>query len=527
MNKKLVLVLGFVLGFALMGAASIARADPDCPDFFSSCVFTDGFDTDADDWRNVENAQITWLSSKTFSLGLFEPHQATGLIQIDSGTANDFRIGRTTWLDAGAYRLNFRFTAEYELFTQYYVVWIYNDTTGETVQVWNSSGYDTQEFYNNFRDLTTGELVIANPGYYRIVLRVSEVTYPFYLDHAVMGRVNSNLTPGAPTYTPMPTTVPQSTPMPTPSALSCLVNDDADLVPSAQRFAYFYDAGVSPNFSPYWGRNSSAVTNGLIGFDGNEDFSSSSRSSVLLPNSTNTTTIDTRAAWILSPTWQIASTYFVFGQATAISVTTGTTQYIQVYAKDSGVWEFVGEQAVSGFYWYQFAFTDTSPSAVTQIAFVARRDDGATDGGVYADLFYVYGHEFLAPRCDGQWWNMQDGSLTLLGSVIPGSTTVMVPADRACPADINEANNFWGPIIANLTLFTDQLFALAPGHVPGNMRQIGRNLIESPVPAFFRLISVLFDLRVPMTLFGIALAMESARVLLVVFQMLKKTLPFI
>lgn len=534
-KRKFAIVIATVLSVALLGAASLASADPSCPSIFSECVVTDGFDTDLDGWENVDNSELTWLSSKTFLLGNDDVFYGQGVLQAQSRTANSFSFGKNMYMEPGAYRLQFRFTAEFQLVPSlvgYYVVNIVNFTTGEIVDTFDSStgnnfftgaGGAGNIYFGDFQTLTTDEMNIPSSGMYRVVVNVTDIVYPFYLDTMIIGKVNSNLTPGAPTYTPIPTGQPQATPQATPIGITCNDSDDSDLVPSNQRFAYFYDSGAVQGVdrSRYWSRNSPLVTDGSI------DFSGSGRLSVQIPNSVNTTTIDSRPAWVFSPTTQIANTYYIYGHAMAISLPVGNTQYIQVYAKDSGVWEYVGEMSVSGWYWYEFTFTDTTPSAVTQIAFTARRNDDLSEGGVYVDTMYVYGHEYLKPRCDGQWWSMQDGALTLLGSSSPGSTTIMIPSDRECPPNIDEANNFWGPLISSLTLFTDQLFALAPAHIPGNMRIIGQNLIESPIPAFVRLFSVLFDLRVPMTLIGIGLAMESARVIIVVFQMLKKTIPFL
>jgi hypothetical protein len=88
-------------------------------------------------------------------------------------------------------------------------------------------------------------------------------------------------------------------------------------------------------------------------------------------------------------------------------------------------------------------------------------------------------------------------------------------------------NNFWGPLLAQLTVFLDNIYAFAPYHEPSSLTELVRNMIGSPIAVYLGVAATFFDLRIPLICIGIVLTLTIGRTIRGVWIIIKESIPFL
>lgn len=223
----------------------------------------------------------------------------------------------------------------------------------------------------------------------------------------------------------------------------------------------------------------------------------------------------------------LTRTLYLDGYARTGNIFAGVTHTLEVWAYDGATWTQEGEFTLLPNLWRPFHVA-ISPDIVI-VAVVGRRSDDLP-GVFIVDDFYIYDNLRLAKYCNGQFpdgtWNggqWDPGS----GGTDDGVNNIIWPGDKPCPGDIVAPNNFWGGLLAQLTLFLDSTFAFMPYHLPGSLTEMVRDKIASPVITFVVLAAVLIDFRVFVSVVGIFLTLEGARAIWSLWMFIKKSIPFL
>jgi len=531
MAKRL---LPLVVLIALAALAAPVQADPAC-DPYPSCPLTDGFDTDDDGWSGVDGTATAWASSQTFGV-VFQSSADGVLTAYDSITQLGGNIVKSVWLDPGSYVVNWRAATD--------VSWL-DPFAGGTVIVsarlpgggdYQTLGeFDPGRNQENFASWQTGEFVVDEAGMATVMIQwLLPQGHTIYFDHIIIGRitepVSGPFTPNPPTYTPGPTQPPQATPVPTQAVGPCIAEPAEDIVPASQRWAYLNDRGIAYDLKN-WGRTSAQVDQTQ-----QVNLYQSLSGAIRLPYSPSGDVMG-RPALVFTMTAPVSpTTAYLLSYAMADSLLSGQTAYVEVWALSGGTWASVGDTAINSRTWTPIVYTMTAGSGINAIAWAARRSDTPASAYVFLDRLYVYGHPDLMIRCDGTFPSVTVGAARSGMSGVPynpagdagSDATIIYPANKACPPDtLDVPNNFWGPLIAQLTLWLDRMTANYPSHAPSSMTSTASSLATSPALSYVSVVMAIVDFSPFLYGVGIVLALEGVRALWSVWMLIKRTTPFL
>jgi len=518
----------------LLVAAQTACGDYDC--FDESEFDTD--DPDHDGWvpangGNSMDTDLGWLETKTFG-ALWWATSADGVLTASGTSPTIYKI---VYLQPGTYRMVLRAGSD--------KVWgVIENTVFTRATPSGGVTFGTGSFIlgDSFETLITDEFSVASPG--DVIFELSgDSSATLYYDYIwIVASDTPTATPGP--GTPTATTIPPSA-TPIATATPFCIAAPATPTPGPPQFELTPTPSPTPNpftnwtvFDPFdyatlgdiWEVAGNGVYNSL-----NTGRGTSKPGAAFIPYSVDppgwTYAEMEREALIWQPSPVISDTAYVDGWARTDFVPQGTSVYIEIWYLDTDtlLWSQAATTQVSASNWYNFHHAITPTLEIAAIAFLSSRDDDATDGGVYLDDVYIYNDLDNAPYCDGSYPPGTDrhGSGDPVGSEPTTTTTISIPANRACPPDLEVPNNFWGPLLAQLTLFLDSIFAFAPGHTPGSLTQQTTDLVASPVGTYTLLASVFFDLRIPATAASLILLLEGVRAIWSVWLLVKKSIPFL
>ena len=555
--KHLLVLLIVSLLIILPVVTPYAQAQDDCG--YSDCTDVSNFDSDLDGWalERTSGATLEWLASKTFGM-LWWTSSADGVMK----SSGDGRVQKELYMQPGRYRILFRAGAD-----KFWNGWFFEDPYVVFKGQYGNTQYALPgiTLHQTFEDFTTGIFEIDNPGPVMIEA-VAFQPATMYFDYIWVVRDDTAGTPtpwatgGPPTKTPLagtPTPVPtQATPIATPTGQYC-VNAPTP-TPGPGQFATptaTATAGPSPTPAPnmswsYLDTFSQALLDWTV-FGNN----------VYMTNNANHTSSNTqdlaRSAFIgYNPTIALTTTdtftsaiafevsggftlpFYVDGWAMGDSLPIGETAYVELWARDEpeGLWFKIGEEQISPQHWYTFHLTVDEMAGgsgtVSAIAFLGRRSDDPGVGGIFLDDVYLYGDLENARRCDGTY---PTGTTILSSPVgrsdeVPGDKdgwTYDWPANKPCPPDIKVPNNFWGPLLAQVTVFLDNVYAMAPYHEPSSLTTMVQNFIGSPIAIYFGVAATFFNLRIPLLALGIVLVLNIGIMVRGVWMIIKESIPFL
>ncbi len=556
--KPLLVLLIVSLLIVLPIITPYAQAQDNCG--YSDCTDVSNFDTTLDGWglERTFGTTIEWLSSKVFGM-LWWTSSADGVMK----ATGDMRVQKELYMQPGRYRILWRAAADKQ-----WNGWFFQDPSVVFKAQYGNTLFalDAVVIGQSFEDVTSGTFDIDNPGPVMIEIFTVDVPATLYFDYIwivrddVAGTATPWATGGPPTKTPLagtPTPVPtQATPIATPTGQYC-VNAPTP-TPGPGQFATptaTATAGPSPTPAPntswsYLDTFSQALLDWTV-FGNN----------VYMTNNANHTSANTtdlaRSAFIgYNPSLVVTTTatftsaiafgvsggftlpFYVDGWAMGDSLPTGEEAYVELWARDEpeGVWFKVDEEQISAQHWYTFHFTVDAMAGgsgtVSAIAFLGRRTDDPGAGGIFLDDVYLYGDLDNARRCDGTY----PTGTTILSSPVgrsdevpgdEGGWTYNWPLNKPCPPDIKVPNNFWGPLLAQVTVFLDNIYAMAPYHEPSSLTELVKNMIGSPIAIYFGVAATFFNLRIPLLALSIVLVLNLGRVVRGVWMIIKESIPFL
>jgi hypothetical protein len=521
------------------------------------CSDVSDFDADVNGWalERTTGATLDWLESKSFGFWLWAS-TATGVLR----ASGDFRIQKQVYLEPGNYRILYRAAAD-----QQWNGWgfqnpslVFKGQTGNTIYALQPVTID-----QTFRDIRSEIFTVDNPGPVMIEAFTVETPATVYFDYIwVMNDSGATPTPdlstfAAPTRTPLSGT---ATPIPTqatpiPSATPYCVNAPTPTpgpggfatstpTPTAGpsptpgvNFSWSYLDTFSSNLLDWASFGNVYMTNNANHTPINE--TDLARSAFVAYNQTLSSpagTFTNALAFNNAATDGFTLPFYVDGWAQTDNLPTGQSAYVEVWAYDEpqSLWYKINQQQISPHNWYPFHITVDVPGGgsgeLRAFAFVARRTDDPTSGGIFIDDVYFYGDLDNAQRCDGSY---PGGTVVLsepfnpTGSGGGGGTRLEFPKDKPCPPDLNVPNNFWGPLLANLTLFLDGIFAFSPLHNNLNMAGTVHDLLNSPMVTYLQFMALFFDLRIPFAVIGVIVAINVANSIVALWLRIKEIIPFL
>jgi len=208
--------------------------------------------------------------------------------------------------------------------------------------------------------------------------------------------------------------------------------------------------------------------------------------------------------------------------ASADIVPVGEYAHIYIWLRD-GVdeqWYRVATRQVGAINWHPVQLgldtEATVPSGeISAVALTASRTDDPGGGWMYVDNWYLYNRTEYAPPCDGSY-PLEALPITSVGG-IPW------PADKPCPPSINQANNFWGPILTQFQVWLYNIFRDADLHTPGAWVAWGKLAIIEPMISILVYLGVLFDLSYVMLFVGLAMGVVMITLVILGWKALKRT----
>lgn len=500
-----------------------------CGDY--ECVDQSEFDTDDpthNGWQpsnggNHTDNVLGWVSRISFGI-FWWATSADGVLTVN-GSSPTFH--KTIYLQPGQYRIVTRVAKDLDLGGD--GLFAFATPPGTT-----SFGIGFFPIFNGFTTIVTDEFTVSSPGDVTFEL-AGETSTPLYFDYIwIVQSTTATPTPGA--GTPTATTVPAaSTPIPT-STPYC-ITASATATPGPPQFQLTPTVTPSPNpnnwtvlehfdyatLSSIWTVAGNGVYNSFSTGRG-----TSKPGAVFIPYSVAPGGWDytsmLRTALIWRPDTVLTDTIYADGWARADFVPVGTSVYAEVWTLDGGTlqWSQAYTTQVSSGTWYNFHYELTSAGGIVAVAFLSSRSDDATSGGIYLDDIYLYGDLENSPLCDGAYISPPAG-----GPEPPDTTPITFPGDKPCPPNLNVPNNFWGPLLANLTLFLDGLFAFSPLHTNLNLAGSVHDLLSSPIIIYLQLVAMFFDLRIPLAVLGVIIAINAADIIYNTWLKIKGAIPFL
>lgn len=526
----------------LFGFVGLAFATGPCGEY--TCVDQQEFDADdpnhggwlpSNGGDGLGDTELGWLARKSFGL-FWWATSANGVLTVKAvGQNTNTRFNKTVHVQPGVnYRVVMKVASDFASVGSGITVRA-TPPGGTTFQLGNvdaSDGFITFITPHNFN--------ITSPSDVNFEISDNiQAARTLYFDFIWIVESNIALpTPGP--GTPTATTVPDSA-TPIPTSTPYCVTSTATPTPGAPQFELTPTATPTPIAKPF-----RVVDN----FDGQTlvDFWRVAGNGVYVSTSTGRAdsepgavfipysvppggwdhTAMLRTALIGDPrvvaafenfTTPISGTVYVDGWGRTDFMPEGMSAYVEVWTlnSDTHEWSSADTAQVSTGSWYNFHIEITATDGIDAIAFLSNRSDGATSGGVYLDDLDIYQDLSFAPNCSGFFFHTTSGS----------GTPIVFPIDKPCPPDLKVPNNFWGPLLASLTLVGDQLFALTPLHVRLEMADKVRGFISSPIFFYVGLLAALFDLRIPIGCIGVVIAMNVALSIYNAWLLIKEAIPFL
>lgn len=528
-SKAVAAFLLMALVVNLLGFVGRAFATT-CGDY--ECVDQSEFSTDdpahfgwlpSNGGNHTDNV-VGWVSTMNFGLPWLGT-SADGVLTV-AGSSPTFH--KTMYLQPGQYLIVTRAGTSFNLFG--------SDRLFMNVTPAGTTSFNVGSFPipNNFQTIISNEFTVSSPGDVDIELQGDSST-TLYFDYIwIVQSSTPTPTPGAgtPTVTPVPAA---ATPIPTGTPYC--ITESATATPGPPQFELTPTATPSPNLNNWTVLDhfDFATLSSIWTVAGNGVYNSfstgrgtSKPGAVFIPYSVapggwdHTSMLRTALIW--RPTDVLTDTVYTDGWARADFVPTGTAVTAEVWTLDGGTleWSQADTTQVSSGSWYNFHTELTSAGGVVAVAFLSSRSDDATSGGIYLDDIYIYGDLANSPRCDGAYISPPGG-----GPEPPDTTPITFPSDKPCPPNLNVPNNFWGPLLANLTLFLDGLFAFSPLHNNLNLAGTVRDLINAPIFIYLQLIAMFFDLRIPIAVVLVIIAINVADTIYNTWIKVKDAIPFV
>jgi hypothetical protein len=544
-----------VLAFGL--AATRAQAQtPNCGGA-AGCVSSSDFTLGADGWESsyggiVPTVDVGWLNYKSFGV-LFWQSEAYGVLTMTTNANYDYYnadqrsgIRKTFWLEPGRYQVAVRIAGDRPASS---VVYYTVDAFGSlrTAKILNFpqgiGNVGWTEIETTETEATS--FTIETVGDVSIVLTADQYS-TIYLDYVYLIRL-SDVTP-YPSATPGPGT-PSATPGP-PTATSTPIPPQATPVPAATAYCQPKPTAGLPAYTPTYGVRWSYFEGFDNALTGVNNFWATMGEGVSIvynvghralnaggiPNSADPGggSMD-RPALIYRPTTPLTGTVYVDVWSTASFVAAGVTQQLEVWVEDAGYaggayWTKMDDVTVSHRTWYPAHWEISPPTGgdysgvISAIAFVAKRSDGAALEKVYLDDVSLYNHLTMAPYCDGTF---PDGT-EIVGperdnGIDDDVYFINVPVGRDCPGDIMRPNNFWGMLLAGVTMFLDNQTALSPGHTPGTTRDLATQYVMSPLGGVVILASIILDWNIPITMIKIYFVFQIGLGVVGIWKLIRRT----
>ena len=539
MKRKIyhTLLVASIIAALIVNVIGVIFAQSDCGDY--ECIDESNFsDDDLNGWTasnggNFTDTALAWMASKTFGL-LWWSSTADGVLTA-TGTKPIFN--KTISLMPGNYRMIVRVASDKQC-----------GLLGNTLRAYATPpggvtfGVDSWSVTDRFDAITSDAFVVSAPGDVTIELS-GENSVMLYFDYIWIVEDNTVATATPAAGTPSATPIPASA-TPIATATPFCIAAPSTPTPGPPQFELTPTPSPTPNpltnwtvFDPFdyatlrdiWEVAGNGVYNSLSTGRG-----TSKPGAAYIPYSVDppgwTYAEMEREALIWQPSPVISDTAYVDGWARTDFVPQGTSVYIEIWYLDTDtlLWSQAATTQVSASNWYNFHHAITPTLEIAAIAFLSSRDDDATGSGVYLDDVYMYNDLDNAPYCDGSYPSGTDRH----GSGDPvndptTTTTITIPANRPCPIDVKVPNNFWGPLLAGMTLFLDQIFSAAPYHTPDLITDMARDFLLSPVSIFFILAATLFDLRIYLVVMLIFYVSVAVQIPFAVWQIVKENVPFL
>lgn len=504
----------------------------------SGCVYAYSFYTDTEGWAAVDRppwngTSLSWQDKQTFGVWPFLSIEY-GLLKMSASSIGSLPgAWKTEWLEPGRYRLRFMAAADR--------TWSLNKNVGTNIYVSNALGVRGTNIFsgtlnNTFSEFTTDYFDVSSPSSVSFLFEGGETSTNWYVSFVCVemdATPTQTPMPGTPTATPvsatstpLPTGTPycqNSTPTPTPEI------PEFSLTPTPTPTADQSNWSVIEQFEQYslggiWTRSGAGII-----ISQNNGRNTAAPGSAWIPNSNTQSSPQT--ALIYARPGGFNSPFYLDVWSQAGYLPSGRTETLKVWkTTDGSTWVLESQLNVSGGSWYPL-HVQVNDSGVVAIAFSANDDITSTVGGLYLDDIYFYGNIVRAQNCDGTY---ADGSergsgIGSIGSGGSGDGTNIIPwpADKPCPGNIVAPNNFWGGLLAQLTLFLDTTFAFMPAHIPESISNYFESLVSSPVLTFAVLSSVLLDFRICGGVWLMVAGLMLAQAAWSLWMFIKKSIPFL
>lgn len=558
MDRRISLTAAVLVLSLLTATAVLADGSDECTEWYPWCPVVDDFTTDTNvfDWSGVTTT-VQHTAEKDF--GVIFKSTADGVMQLkyfgqkpEESTVAGPTAYRWTTLPAGTYRVRTRLATDvpgWELWTNYTPEVLYSVDDGDITRLGWWDGSNSRSGYATYE---TSPFTLTTESRVKITLRVLDLgnSRSAWVDYVLVAQAQADYSdPGAPTPTPI-TPIPTATPLPAPHNL-------AYCVPAQTASSPIYGQPTpAPDQSRQWGiLNDDGALNGewLRAGGTVTDTQKVTRSSVnffrltalyatgsvavgVSPDAGSPMADMTRIALVYQPSITFTVPFTVSWWATVDKLATGETAHSELWTLSGGSWTRVKEHQVNSLaaaQWVQgFAFISGSVDAM---AWTFR---GHSTGTGYLDDINVFGSPEYGIHCDGAWGYYppivslatSDGTKPTYGDRDVGSLpdVILVPKSKACPPyTLTEPNNFWGPLIANLTIWLDKFTALWPGHAAAGTEQTLRELTSAPVWGYLSFLGMMVDLTPVINAALIVLALEGVRVLFSLWLLIKRAVPFL
>lgn len=506
MNKKLPIALALLAGTLGLSVWVAQAADFACGQY--TCVAAIEWDgphgwTVATHPNTGGGADLSVLEQHSF--GFVFPSTARGVLRVGPGVRS-VGINATTWdVPPGTYRLVTRMGSEKDLWSagQNITVTAIDAARSQTaLGTWLVRDEFVEYISAPFTITVAGPVTFAFEG---------DARKPFYLDFIWVTRVQTG--PGTPTATPLPAT---ATPAPTATP-------------------YCYTPPATPPIPPF-GATATPTPDPASDWFVFSDFNGSSLPAGWSQTGTGSITVAFGAAYIpastagnrVGLTYQRAynSPFYVSGRASAQFVPAGRTMRLEIWVYD-GAWSQATNFIISSGRDYPFYAQINAPN-VTAVSFSGRMDDESTAYGISLAYVWIFGRRERGPICGASGQPVDPIKAPPLQGAPPDANAITWPLDKPCPSPVlQEPNNFWGPILTQVTLFLDGLFAFSPAYQSGQLMQMADALFRGPAGLYASIYGTMIDLRFVITMAGIVLASELVRGFWSIWMFLKRTIPFL
>jgi hypothetical protein len=512
------LIAGLILLTSTAAGSALAQSSDGCPDG-PNCIDASGFNADLDGW-SARNVRAEWYEWVDILLT-----RGFGLAKISDAQYGDPGMVKSFFLQPGQYQLRTRAVGDLVIINNFDV---FVDAADIDLVF---SGVLSAWYWQNY---TFGTFTVTRPELVTVAIK-PEVDAPYvFLDYvylekmpdnyptATPGRPTKTVTPGGPTATITPTPIPagnQATPIP-PGTAVCqpvvagLPTYAITATDAITGFSILESFSQDPNTIQVlpWSKN------GEVEITAGNDHTGNGSGAAFIkydPHWGETTAADFTHALILKNNF--SGSFYINAWAQADVVPSAQTAKLEIWQLVGGVWEIASAEPVSAAYWYP-VHAQISASA-TRVAFVAARSDIPTSGYIVLDDVVVYAPLSAAPYCDGTY---RDGTVGDFNRTSDSAFTMQYPSDKPCPGAIMQPNNFWGMILAQLTIFLDGQMAMAPAHILGTTRDLAQQYMLGPVGGLIVLATIVLDWNVPIIMLEVYLAFQAGLAVVGVWKLIRR-----